>query len=74
LKTELLYRHRFLSWEAARTAVFDYIEGFVRLDEACRIRCRTNLMQRKVWNGSRRLSRVLWCALPIKASATEVCT
>jgi putative transposase len=28
LKTELLYRHRFLSREAARTAVFDYIEGF----------------------------------------------
>ena len=28
LKTELLYRHRFLSQEAARTAVFDYIEGF----------------------------------------------
>jgi putative transposase len=28
LKTELLHRHRFLSREAARTAVFDYIEGF----------------------------------------------
>jgi putative transposase len=28
LKTELLYRHRFLSREAAKTAVFDYIEGF----------------------------------------------
>jgi putative transposase len=28
LKSELLYRHRFLSREAARTAVFDYIEGF----------------------------------------------
>jgi putative transposase len=28
LKTELLYRHRFLTREAARTAVFDYIEGF----------------------------------------------
>src|ERR671933_1784843 len=28
LKTELLYRHRFLSRKAARTAVFDYIEGF----------------------------------------------
>jgi len=28
LKAELLYRHRFLSREAARTAVFDYIEGF----------------------------------------------
>jgi putative transposase len=28
LKTELLYRHRFLSREDARTAVFDYIEGF----------------------------------------------
>lgn len=28
LKTELLYRHRFLIREAARTAVFDYIEGF----------------------------------------------
>lgn len=28
LKTELLYRHSFLSREAARTAVFDYIEGF----------------------------------------------
>jgi putative transposase len=28
LKTELLYRHRFLSREVARTAVFDYIEGF----------------------------------------------
>jgi transposase InsO family protein len=28
LKCELLHRHRFLSREAARTAVFDYIEGF----------------------------------------------
>jgi putative transposase len=28
LKTELLHRHRFLSREAARTAIFDYIEGF----------------------------------------------
>jgi putative transposase len=28
LKTELLYGHRFLSRKAARTAVFDYIEGF----------------------------------------------
>jgi putative transposase len=28
LKTELLDQHRFLSREAARTAVFDYIEGF----------------------------------------------
>jgi len=28
LKTELLYRHRFLTREAARTAVFDYIERF----------------------------------------------
>jgi putative transposase len=28
LKTELLYRHRFLSQEAARTAIIDYIEGF----------------------------------------------
>jgi putative transposase len=28
LKTELLHRHRFLSRDAARTAVFDYIEGF----------------------------------------------
>jgi putative transposase len=28
LKAELLYRHRFLTREAARTAVFDYIEGF----------------------------------------------
>jgi putative transposase len=28
LKTELLYGHRFLSREAARTAIFDYIEGF----------------------------------------------
>jgi putative transposase len=28
LKTELLHRHRFISREAARTAVFDYIEGF----------------------------------------------
>jgi putative transposase len=28
LKCELLHRHRFLSREAARTAIFDYIEGF----------------------------------------------
>lgn len=28
LKTELLHRHRFLSREAARTAIFDYIERF----------------------------------------------
>jgi putative transposase len=28
LKTELLHRHRFLSREVARTAIFDYIEGF----------------------------------------------
>jgi putative transposase len=28
LKSELLHGHRFLSREAARTAVFDYIEGF----------------------------------------------
>jgi transposase InsO family protein len=28
LKTEFLHRHRFLSLEAARTATFDYIEGF----------------------------------------------
>lgn len=28
LKTELLHRHRFLTREAARTAVFDYIESF----------------------------------------------
>ena len=28
LKTELLYRHRCLSREAAKTAVFDYIEAF----------------------------------------------
>jgi putative transposase len=28
LKTELLYRQRFPSREAARTAVFDYVEGF----------------------------------------------
>jgi putative transposase len=28
LKTELLHRHRFISREAARTAIFDYIEGF----------------------------------------------
>jgi putative transposase len=28
LKTELLYGHRFPSREAARTAVFDYFEGF----------------------------------------------
>lgn len=28
LKTELLHRHRFLDREAARTATFDYIEGF----------------------------------------------
>jgi putative transposase len=28
LKTELLHRHRFLSREAARTAIFDYIESF----------------------------------------------
>lgn len=28
LKCELLHGHRFLSREAARTAVFDYIEGF----------------------------------------------
>jgi putative transposase len=28
LKTELLHRHRFLTREAARTAVFGYIEGF----------------------------------------------
>ena len=28
LKCELLHRHRFVSREAARTAVFDYVEGF----------------------------------------------
>ena len=28
LKTELLHRHRFISRESARMAVFDYIEGF----------------------------------------------
>ncbi len=28
LKCELLHRHRFISREAARTAIFDYIEGF----------------------------------------------
>jgi putative transposase len=28
LKTELLHRHHFLTREAARTAIFDYIEGF----------------------------------------------
>jgi len=28
LKTELLHQHRFLSREAARTAIFEYIEGF----------------------------------------------
>ena len=28
LKCELLHRHRFLSREAARRAIFDYIEGF----------------------------------------------
>jgi putative transposase len=28
LKTELLHRHRFLDRETARTATFDYIEGF----------------------------------------------
>ena len=28
LKTELLQRHRFLTREVARTAIFDYIEGF----------------------------------------------
>lgn len=28
LKTELLYQHRFLSREAVRMAVFDYMEGF----------------------------------------------
>jgi putative transposase len=28
LKVELLHRHRFISREAARTAIFDYIEGF----------------------------------------------
>jgi len=28
LKTELLHRHHFLTREAARTALFDYIEGF----------------------------------------------
>jgi putative transposase len=28
LKCELLHRHRFISWEAAKTAVFEYIEGF----------------------------------------------
>ncbi len=28
LKTELLHRHRFLCREAARIAIFDYIEGF----------------------------------------------
>jgi putative transposase len=28
LKSELLHRHRFLSREAARTAIFEYIEGF----------------------------------------------
>ena len=27
-KTELLHRHHFLTREAARTAIFDYIEGF----------------------------------------------
>ena len=28
LKTELHHRHRFLTREAARTVIFDYIEGF----------------------------------------------
>jgi len=28
LKTELLHRHRFSNREAARTAIFDYIEDF----------------------------------------------
>jgi len=28
LLRELLHRHRFISREAARTAIFDYIEGF----------------------------------------------
>jgi putative transposase len=28
LKTEVLHRHRFPTREAARTAVFDYIESF----------------------------------------------
>ena len=28
LKCELVHRHRFVSREAARTAVFDYVEGF----------------------------------------------
>ncbi len=28
LKTKLLYRHRFLTQEAAKAALFDYIEGF----------------------------------------------
>jgi transposase InsO family protein len=28
LKCELLHRHRFVSREAARTAVFEYVEGF----------------------------------------------
>ena len=28
LKTELLHRHRFPGREVARTAIFDYIEGF----------------------------------------------
>ena len=28
LKTELLHGHRFLSREAARMAIFDYVEGF----------------------------------------------
>jgi len=28
LKCELLHRHRFPTREAARTAIFDYIEGF----------------------------------------------
>jgi len=30
LKCELLHRHRLLSREAARTAIFDYIEGFLQ--------------------------------------------
>ena len=38
LKCELLHRHRFLGREAARTAVFDYIEGFYN-----RVRCHSSL-------------------------------
>jgi putative transposase len=38
LKTELLHRHRFPSREVARTAIFDYIEGFYN-----RVRGRSSL-------------------------------